>query len=322
LRQQLHYLHEATDSSNQPRFVYFCTECFCILKVRRGLEPLDSIVEILENRCPGCGATLEGSLSCKLTPVADAWSEITPSSYAARRVRPERVQLFREASFARGSSLDLPVERLLGGFAPGRVAVLTGRCAGGVAEFLCFRAQLPRRHGGLDTDVVFIDGGNCSDPYLFASYARQYMVRPLGALKRVVTSRAFTIYQLANLVRRELPDVLDEYASRFVIISDILNMFNDPSIEAREARRVLEGIRDGLRKVRRRGDVFVLATLVTRTPYDDLITGAADLLLNLESPSSRIVETLLGHPPKQRSLQRGEEGLRPLLRERGHTRYG
>src|SRR5207244_5476669 len=122
---------------------------------------------------------------------------------------------------------------------PRRVAAFTGQYAETVADVLCSRGQLQRRHGGLDTVVVFIDGGNCSDPYLFASYAREYMVPPREALGRVVTSRAFTIYQLANLVTRELSAVIDEHGSKFVIISDILSMFNDPSIEAKEASRVI-----------------------------------------------------------------------------------
>lgn len=326
MRQQLHYLHEVADSPTQSRFVYFCTECHCILKVRRSLEPLDSIIEVLENHCPSCGSTLEGSVSCRLTPIADEWSEITPSSYTAGRVRSGRTRgLFKPAYLLRESSLNFsPIERLVGGFEPGLVAVFTGRHAGSVAESLCFRAQLPERHGGLDTDVVFIDGGNCSDPYLFASYARQYMVQPREALRRVVTSRAFTIYQLANLVRKELPAVVGEYGSRFVIISDILSMFNDPSVNAREARRVVEAIRGGLREVQKRKEVFALVTITTRTPYDHLITDSADLLLNLDPANSRIMAMLLKHPSKKpSSVQLGEEELlRPVLRERGPRRYG
>ncbi|TLX97289.1 MAG: hypothetical protein E6K96_03760 [Thaumarchaeota archaeon] len=219
----------------------------------------------------------------------------------------------RETSFS--SPVEI-VERL----EPGRVAVFTGKYAETVAEFLCFRGQLPRRHGGLDTAVVFIDGGNCSDPYLFASYAREYIVSPRAALERVVTSRAFTIYQLANLVTRELPRVIDERDSKFVIISDILSMFNDPSIDAREAGRVIEAIKGSLRQLKKRGDVFVLVTLTAKTPYDHLITDSADLLLNLTPANSKVAAMLLRHPSKP-NLQLGEEILRPVLHQR-YRRYG
>ncbi len=308
MRQELHYLHEIEDSSppDRSRFVYFCTGCLCILRVCRSLESAGRVIETLENRCPSCDSTLEGSLSCRLTPISDEWPEASSSHAEKRRVRPASSGLFKQASLLLREPS--PVERL----EPGRVVVLTGRYAGTVAEFLCFRGQLPRRHGGLDAVVVFIDGGNCSDPYLFSSYAREYMVSPREALRRVVTSRAFTIYQLANLITRELPAVIDEYGSRFVVISDILSMFNDPSIEAGEANRVVEAIRGGLRELKRRGDVFVLVTLTTKTPYDHLITGSSDLLLNLDPANSKVVSTLLKHPSRGEPRKEGRL-LRPVL---------
>ena len=320
-QQKLHYLHEATDSCAKSRFVYFCTECLCVLKVCRSLSSVDRLIETLENRCPSCGSALEGSLSCRLTPVSDEWSEVAPSRREERRVRPGTSGLFKQASsLLRETSFSSPVE-IVERLQPGRVAVFTGKYAETVAEFLCFRGQLPRRHGGLDTVVVFIDGGNCSDPYLFASYAREYMVPPREALGRVVTTRAFTIYQLANLVTRELSAVIDEHGSKFVIISDILSMFNDPSIEAKEASRVIEAIKGGLREVKKkRRDVFVLVTLTAKTPYDHLITDSADLLLNLSPANSKVAAMLLKHPSKP-SLQPGEETLRPVLHQRYRT-YG
>ena len=147
------------------------------------------------------------------------------------------------------------------------------------------------------------------------------MVPPREALGRVVTSRAFTIYQLANLVTRELPRVIGEHGSKFVIISDILSMFNDPSIDAKEASRVIEAIKGGLREVKKkRRDVFVLVTLTAKTPYDHLITDSADLLLNLSPANSKVAAMLLKHPCKP-SLQPREEILRPILHQRYH-RYG
>ena len=317
-QQKLHYLHEATDSCAKSRFVYFCTECLCVLKVCKSLSSVDKLIETFENRCPSCGSALEGSLSCRLTPVSDEWSD-APSRRGERRVTPRTSELFKQASsLLREPSFNFsPIEK----FEPGRVAVFTGKYAETVAEFLCFRGQLPRRHGGLDTVVVFIDGGNCSDPYLFASYAREYMVPPREALGRVVTTRAFTIYQLANLVTRELPAVIDEHDSKFVIISDILSMFNDPSIDAKEASRVIEAIKGGLRELKKkRRDVFVLVTLTAKTPYDHVITDSADLLLNLSPANSKVAAMLLKHPCKP-SLQLGEEILRPVLHQRYRT-YG
>src|SRR5207247_1030215 len=98
-------------------------------------------------------------------------------------------------------------------------------------------------------------------------------------------------------------------------------MFSDPSIDAREASRVMEAIKGGLRELKKkRRDVFLLVTLTAKTPYDHLITDSADLLLNLDPANSKVAAMLLKHPSKP-GLQPGEEILRPVLHQRYRT-YG
>src|SRR5438874_13066766 len=85
------------------RFVYFCSACQCILNISAELEPLDRTLEALENRCPGCAAGLESSISCKAAYVAEAWSGI---ARARKPRRPPSLQeeMFRPAVTMRGFS--------------------------------------------------------------------------------------------------------------------------------------------------------------------------------------------------------------------------
>ncbi len=43
-----------------------------------------------------------------------------------------------------------------------------------IIERICVRAQLPHRYGGLDTNVLLIDGANSSDLYQCVDFAQQY----------------------------------------------------------------------------------------------------------------------------------------------------
>ena len=64
-----------------------------------------------------------------------------------------------------------------------------------------------KKHGGVGegyAKIIAIDAGNCSDVYQIVDFARQYGLEIKRALKDMIVSRVFTIYQLANLVIKEL----------------------------------------------------------------------------------------------------------------------
>jgi len=272
-------------------------------------------VESLGNRCPGCGSPLESRISCRSTHIPEAWSEISRSAYSAERERTETKVVFQTAASLRGFSFNFaPLDALVAHYIdPNWSVAFTGRCANAVAEFACFRAQLPKEAGGSDSSVVLIDGGNRSDLYLFSSFAKLYGVSPKKALRRVVTSRAFTAYQLADLVVNELARVVDEYGAKVVVLSDVLGMLNEEQgLNEDEARRLAGAVKRGLAEVKEEKKVLTFMTLITKTPYDRVITDHADILVDLEERGPHIEGTLLRHPfrrsPSSRSFK-----LRDLL---------
>ena len=297
--QRLHYLYETSDEGEKERFVYSCSECSCILNVCAVLEPVGDTVESLGNRCPGCGSALEARVSCRSAHIPETWSEISRSAYSAENARGETKVEFQTAASLRGFSFNFaPLDALVAHYIdPNWSVAFTGRCANAVAEFLCFRAQLPKEAGGSDSSVVLIDGGNRSDLYLFSSYAKLYGVAPKKALRRVVTSRAFTMYQMADLVVNELARVVDEYGAKVVVLSDVLGLLNGESgLREDEARRLAGAVQRGLEEVKREKKVLAFMTLVTKTPYDRVMTDHADVLVGLEESGASIEGTLLKHP--------------------------
>jgi len=320
---RLHYLHETADEGEKERFVYSCSECSCVLNVCVALEPVGDTVESLENRCPGCGSALEARVSCRSAHVPEAWSEISRSAYSTGRARAETKVEFQTAASLRGFSFNFaPLDALVAHYIdPAWSVAFTGRCANAVAEFLCFRAQLPKEVGGSDSSVVLIDGGNRSDLYLFSSYAKLYGVSPRKALRRVVTSRAFTMYQMADLVVNELAGVVDEYGAKVVVLSDVLGLLNEESgLREDEARRLAGAVRRGLEEVREKR-VLTFMTLVTKTPYDRVITDHADVLVGLEESGTSVEGTLLKHPFKKSPSSR-QFRLRDLLFHNHPSRKG
>jgi hypothetical protein len=61
-------------------------------------------------------------------------------------------------------------------------------------------------------------------------------------LRRIVVSRAFTIYQLVALITNELAKVVRRFDTKVLIIQDMLHMFIDSEIRIDEARPLLKEI--------------------------------------------------------------------------------
>jgi hypothetical protein len=115
---------------------------------------------------------------------------------------------------------------------------------------LCVHALIPKRQGGFEsTNVIFIDagGGNNSDVYQCVNFARQYGLNIKKVLQSIMITRAFTIYQLADLIIYQLPRIVQQFNTKVivVVISDLLNMFtqqHDPNIDYKEAIFLIRGI--------------------------------------------------------------------------------
>jgi len=185
---------------------------------------------------------------------------------------------------------------MMGPLLPQRLFMLSGGAASMVAELTAFRAQLSLKAGGLDSNVLFIDGGNRSNPYLFSSFAKRLGFKPEVAMRRVATCRVFTIYQLADLVSGRLVRAAQDYAAGLVVISDLLGTFNEPELEEREARRLLSAVEGGIEQVKKNSLVF--ATLVSSNTHDDMIIEWADVAVSLSSSRGSVQAELIKHPTK------------------------
>ena len=305
---RLYYLYEQQGTGKE-RFVYYCSSCSCVLRVRRDLGPAAETIESLNGRCLGCGRPLEGSVECRFAPIPDEWAEVYLSTPPAAEAK--KTPHFRPASSFPHFSLGFPrLDSMLRPFSPEHLVVLSGGPSCVVAELAAFRAQLPIEAGGLDSAVLFIDGGNRSDPYLFSSFAKQRRLKPSVAMRRVATCRVFTFYQLADLVSRHLVRAAEDYGTRLVIIADLLGTFNEPELEEREAKRILGAVEEGIKQAKK--NALVIATLASPNKYDETVASWADTMVHLSSSGGNVEAELLKHrnrPPAVSSFK-----LKQLLR--------
>jgi len=282
------------DERQEGLFVYSCATCGSVLDVRKELASPDGILDSLMGVCPSCGEKLENSIECRLGHAPEEWRGPRPR---AQRADARRRSTFQRASSFNRFSLDFSLlDRLLQPLAPDNMVMLEGQGASAVAELAAFRAQLPRERGGLDSTTVFIDGGNCSDPYLFASLARRYSLDTRKALRRVTNCRVFTMYQLANLLSNDVVEMAEAYGSKLVVIADLLGTFNEPGTGANETDRLLDAVRAGMMEAKKK-KLTVIATLGPPNKHDEVVAAWPDTLVRL-SPlrGGRVRAELLRHP--------------------------
>src|SRR5215831_9284871 len=77
-------------------------------------------------------------------------------------------------------------------------------------------------------------------------------------LRRIVVSRAFTVYQLVALITNELPQVVRRFNTK--VLRDMLHLFIDSQIRINEARPLIKEITNSLPR-----DMSVIVSL-SRVP--------------------------------------------------------
>lgn len=110
--------------------------------------------------------------------------------------------------------------------APRRRVLLVGDGATGLASHVAAR----RACKGLLVRLVC--GDNRFNPYVISKFAKANGVRPADALNSILMARAFTAYQLVELINRL------EDANDFVIITGICATFCDEDISNNDAARL------------------------------------------------------------------------------------
>lgn len=243
---------------NQSVLQYYCSNCKNVLREMEYEIGLSHIIE----PCPFCGSLLSESLQKRHL--------IT---------KPAKPALFQSASKVPRLTLDFEkMDSTLHLFSLGQKIAIIGLKSQKLIERLIVRAQLPHRYGGLDSHVIVIDGGNSSDPYLGISFARQYGLDVNDVLSKIISSRAFTVYQLENLITNELPSVISKYNAKLVVISELLSMFDDPYLDKIDAKLLLDSILQSISKLKER---LVITSISKLGKYNDVIKKSFDRTISL-----------------------------------------
>lgn len=96
--------------------------------------------------------------------------------------------------------------------------------------------------------VLYLDGANQISPLLIARFARERELHPSAFNTLIRVSRAFTCFQLTELIRR-VPKILEAFAADVLIVTALPDLFFDEDVRDREACASFEHALEGLQQI-------------------------------------------------------------------------
>src|ERR1700681_4737032 len=87
--------------------------------------------------------------------------------------------------------------------------------------------------------VLYLDGANQISPLLIARFARGRGLEPSAFNSLIRTARAFTCFQLSELIRR-VPRVLGTFSADVLIVTALPDLYFDEDVQDRPARASFE----------------------------------------------------------------------------------
>jgi hypothetical protein len=96
--------------------------------------------------------------------------------------------------------------------------------------------------------VLYLDGANQISPLLIARFARERGLEPSEFNGLIRIARAFTCFQLGELVRR-VPKMLATWPADVLIVTALPDLFFDEDVRDREARASFDHALESLREL-------------------------------------------------------------------------
>jgi hypothetical protein len=294
------------DQSSAQGFLYSCSLCDENLVLSKLFINPRKVQLVFLDICPGCGFELEKTL--KVQPSALPPGKRLLTHMICKNVEElfEPGELF-EAKLSRGSILLRDVESNLSGVGLldetlalrfGELVSLQGEASNALSHLFCVRAINPLPPG-LDSDVVFVDGGNVFDSYTVSRHAFNLGLDQERTKLRIHLSRAFTHHQLSSLITDELAQAIDQCDARLAIVSDITALYCDPDVkEKKEAFDLFsKNIRSLANLAEQRNMIIVVTNLQSRSkPMDDALARTAHVSATLHNKREFTRLTVTKHP--------------------------
>ena len=219
---------------------YLCSICGSVLKETVEYIEIQSLGH--EEECPSCGSMLAESLTRRV--IQPEAVEICPPPPLPKIQTADALLLMNNKK--KKLRFDIPkIDSFIGeGLEATDLCCISGYSANLLLTRMCIRSLLPDRYGGLNSPYVMVaDAGNKTDVYSAVNFARQYGMSKKDIANRILVVRAFTVPQVRRLLSIELPEIVQKYRVRSIIVPGLLNAFDeDPNMGMKHVKKEITKI--------------------------------------------------------------------------------
>jgi len=295
------------DQSSAQGYLYSCSLCDENLVLSKLFINPRKVQLVFLDICPGCGFELEKTIKVQPSALPPGKRLLTNLICKNAEELFEPGDLF-EAKLSRGSILLRDVQSNLAAGVGlldetlalrfGELVTLQGEASNALSHLFCVRAINPLPPG-LDSDVVFVDGGNVFDSYTVSRHAFNLGLDQERMKLRIHLSRAFTHHQLSSLITEELAQAIDQRDARLAIVSDITALYCDPDVKEKRAAFDLfsKDIRSLAILAEQRNMIIVVTNLQSRSKaMDDVLARTAHVSAVLQDNGAHTRLTVTRHP--------------------------
>lgn len=149
------------------------------------------------------------------------------------------------------------LDKYLGGFKPGEINFIHGdkKIILNIPYSICANT-----YKTCHKNAIYIDGGMSFNPYSIARYARKMELDQREILSHIYISRAFTLFQLTDILQYKLEEKIIECNPKTVIIGKFLDLYFDSSITSMESNILM---RNNLKKIKEITKKYGLVTILS-----------------------------------------------------------
>lgn len=295
------------DPANNQGYLYSCSLCEEALVLSKTFINPRKVQLVFTGTCPGCGFGLEKTLRVQPSALPPGKKLLTSIACRDAELLVEPDELF-EAKLDRGSDLVRDVQPdLTSGIALldqtlvlrfGQMVSLQGEAANALSHLLCVRAVYPVPPG-LDSDVVFVDGGNVFNAYSVSQHASSLAMDQEKTKERIHLSRAFTHHQLSSFITEKLARAISQSNAQLAIVSDITALYCDPDV--REKKEAFDLFSRDVRSLavlaEQRNMIIIVTNLQSRSKsMDSVLERTAHVSATLNDGGTYTQVSVTRHP--------------------------
>jgi hypothetical protein len=293
--------------TNVQGYLYSCSLCEEALVLSKLFVNPRRVQLVFQNTCPGCGFELEKTLKVDLSTVPAGRRLFTNQACRDADLLAEPGESF-ETGLSRGSALLRDVRSdLTSGLQLldktlvlrfGQLVGLQGDPSNALSHLFCVRAVYPLPPG-LDSDVVFVDGGNVFNAYSISQHASGLGMDQDATKERIHLSRAFTHHQLSGFIKEKLERAIEESEAKLAIVSDLTALYCDPDVK--EKKEALDLFRKDVRCLANLAEqlkmIIIVSNLQSRSKaMDSALERTAHVSATLKDKGAYTQLTVTRHP--------------------------